>query len=90
MSRSTDAAIRALAKGVAQAAIELVWENVQEGASVVHVYTIRHELAEAVAEATMECADEDPDSEVHAVRRLAWPPASVDEALNSGDGSYRP
>jgi len=85
-----DGAIRALARGAAQAAIELVWENVQEGASLGDVYWNRHELAEAVAEATMECAKDDPESEVHAVRDLAWPPASVDEALNSGDGSYMP
>jgi hypothetical protein len=65
-----DTAIRALAKGVAQAAIELVWENVQEGAELAHVYRVRHELADAVAEATMECADDDRESEVHAIRRL--------------------
>ena len=63
-----DAAIRALVKGAAQAAIELVAENAYDGLGLYDIYERREELAEAVAAATMECAEEDPDSEVHAVR----------------------
>lgn len=87
-----DGAIRALVLSVARATVELVHEKMRENPNLSpdHVCLARGMIAGEIAEATMECADEDPESEVHAIRRLAWPPQSVQEALNSGDGSYRP
>ena len=100
---TADEAIRNLARSVAQATVELVAERLYVRghiASALRVATpkdvadmlmlARQDIADEIADATMECAEDDPESEVHAVRRLRWPPASVDEALNSGDGSYRP
>lgn len=64
-----DDAIHALAEGVAQATIERVWDEIQAGNIMDRIYGERHALADEMADLTMHCAREDPDSEVHAVRR---------------------
>lgn len=63
-----DDAIKALAKSVAQATIELAYERSRAGQPIRELYQAREEEAEALAEITLQCADEDPESEVHAVR----------------------
>lgn len=75
---SMDEAIRALVKNVARATVEHCAEIVARAHPAVPVQQIasglldsRLIIAAEMIEATMECADETPDSEVHAVRSFA-------------------
>lgn len=64
-----DEAIHALAKGVAQATIERAWEELRRGdTSMDYLMGVREALADEMADITLACADEDPTSEVHALR----------------------
>lgn len=66
-----DTVIHALARGVAQATIEMVHEAVREGTSIEQLYRNRDANARAMADITLACAEDDPTSEVHELRRLA-------------------
>lgn len=63
-----DTAIHELARGVAQATIELVSERYP--AMCAFLRLLKHEIAHEIAEATMGAAEDDPSSEVHEIRRL--------------------
>ena len=71
---ATDEAIRSLTRGVAQATVELVAERIREcdttspKALSEMLYSTRHIIADQIVTATMACAEEDPESEVHALR----------------------
>ncbi|MEQ1573076.1 MAG: hypothetical protein ABL993_02410 [Vicinamibacterales bacterium] len=75
MSHHTDEAIRALIANVARATVELCAERMIERYTAHTIardlLRMKHQLAEEIVEASMECADESPESEVHAVRALA-------------------
>lgn len=73
MDNASEAALRALIRSVAQATVELVAERIRGCDSRPEVLaqllmSVREPIADEITEATMECALEDPDSEVHAVR----------------------
>jgi hypothetical protein len=66
-----DPALRLLILGVAQGTLEYAWELYRQGDSVATIYEGRQRIAEQHVEHVMECADEDAESEVHAVREAA-------------------
>jgi hypothetical protein len=70
---SVDAAIRALARNVAQATVERCAELLtpEDRHSARSLLDGRLMIAEEIAELTMECADECADSEVNPIRSLA-------------------
>ncbi len=72
-----DDAIRALARGVAHAALDYVFERLCEDAAlkrdpwVRDLFEQKVAMAQEIADLALENADGDADSEVHAVRALA-------------------
>lgn len=69
MSHHADEAIRKLVRDVAQATVEHCAERAYQGKAA--LLDSAGEMAEDMAELVMECADEDPESAVHAVRSFA-------------------
>lgn len=72
-----DEAIRRLVRNVAQGTVEACTDRLRQAGYFVNremardLDAIKLQIADEMVEATMECADESPDSEVHAVRALA-------------------
>ena len=76
-----DEAIRALARSVAHATLDYVFERLCEDAAlkrdpwVRDLFEQKVAMAQEIADLVLENADEDADSEVHAVRALASEPS---------------
>jgi len=64
-----DDAIRELVRATVQATVEYCAERAYQGKA--GLLDMRQELADEMADVFMECADEDPESPVHAVRSFA-------------------
>jgi hypothetical protein len=73
VSQPRDPAIRALVRSVAQATVELCVDGLHEEPALQHAAAVLNEartrIADKMADVVMTCADDDPESEVHAVRR---------------------